>query len=116
MITSEQFKEIYARYKSSGLTVRGFCANEGLQEARFYYWQKRMRNFLSGKEGFVPLVIHAGTTDLSANGESGLIFPGHPPVTVQAIQCEITYSNGTRLKLKGSVDYKLLRSLLFLNR
>ncbi|GHT63465.1 hypothetical protein AGMMS50239_19490 [Bacteroidia bacterium] len=34
-----------------------------IQEACFYYWQNRMKNFHPEKEGFVPLVITSGTLE-----------------------------------------------------
>jgi hypothetical protein len=33
----------------------------------------------------------------------------------ESISCEINYPNGVRLKLKGCLDYEILRSLLLLN-
>lgn len=36
----KEFESIYFRYESSGLKVRDFCANEVINEAKFYYWQK----------------------------------------------------------------------------
>ncbi|WP_431424299.1 IS66 family insertion sequence element accessory protein TnpA [Bacteroides hominis] len=34
---------MYSRYESSGLKVRDFCTNEVINEAKFYYWQKKLR-------------------------------------------------------------------------
>ena len=39
----KSFEVIYSRYESSGLTVRDFCATEVINEAKFYYWQKKLR-------------------------------------------------------------------------
>ena len=32
--TMDDFKEIYARYKESGLTIKDFCSNEGIKHKR----------------------------------------------------------------------------------
>ena len=39
----KSFEVIYSRYERSGLKVRDFCANEVINEAKFYYWQKKLR-------------------------------------------------------------------------
>ncbi len=36
MLTDQQFSEIHSRYVSSGLSIRSFCQNEGICEAKFY--------------------------------------------------------------------------------
>lgn len=40
----KHFEEIYFRFQGSGLTVKDFCANEGLSPNKFYYWQQRVRS------------------------------------------------------------------------
>jgi hypothetical protein len=106
MLTKDAFEKIYERYQSSGLSVRDFCSNEGLYEAKFYYWQKKISK--PRVQGFVPLMIE---------GNSGREdFPALLPSPSTAYSCEIAYLDGTRLKLSGSVDFELLRSLILLKR
>lgn len=62
-----EFKEIYSRYLSSGLSVKDFCYNEDLLESRFYYWQKKLKSFLPPRQsGFIPIVI-TDTTSSDSN-------------------------------------------------
>ncbi len=42
----KEFESIYSRYESSGLKVRDYCANEVINEAKFYYWQKKLLMFI----------------------------------------------------------------------
>ena len=119
MLTETQFKNIYARYQSSGLTIRSFCTNEGIQESRFYYWQRRLRRILPGNShiGFIPVKVE---------GDQGLVREGTTPdnpvfssrftAEKRDNSFEITYPNGTRLKFTGDADYELVKSLLLLNR
>ena len=52
-----------AEYKRSGLTVREFCARDGLREVQYYYWQKALKGGGRKKEaGFVELVRSAGAS------------------------------------------------------
>jgi hypothetical protein len=41
MWTIEKYKEVYARYEVSGLSVEQFCANEMIGCSRFYYWLRK---------------------------------------------------------------------------
>ena len=117
MMTETQFKAIYSRYQSTGLPIRSFCMNEGINEAKFYYWKKRIQGLLPGSFGFIPVKIE---------NKYELTTEGHPPLkpvsssesNTADSQCrfEITYPNGTRLKLLGAVDYALVKSLVLLNR
>jgi len=61
MITKTQFKEIYASYQSSILTIRSFCTNEGINKAKSYYWKKRLQHILPAKNhlGFIPSLSEA---------------------------------------------------------
>jgi hypothetical protein len=107
MLSKEQFKVIYSRYQSSGLSVRDFCRNEALTEAKFYYWQKKMVKM--PPRGFVPLLIEKGN-QLPAFSS----FPNGD--FISGCMIEISYPNGTLLKLSGRMDYELLRSLILINR
>ncbi len=109
MLTEQQFSEIHSRYVSSGLSIRSFCQNEGISEAMFYYWKKKMKQLLTGEgiAGFVPLVIR--------DSSGGSLPMGEPGQRIVESSFEISYPNGTRLKFSpGSLDLSLLRSLLSL--
>jgi hypothetical protein len=117
MMTAINFKGIYERYLSSGLSVRSFCHNEGMQEARFYYWQKKLAKFQPNTTEFVPLVINntlppAGLPAINKRNHS---FPKLSS-PFQEISCEISYPDGTTVKLTGYGDYELLSSLVLLKR
>ena len=119
MITDTQFKEIYSRYQSTGLTIRAFCNNEGIKEAKFYYWKKRLQRLFPSTFSFIPVKI-------DENSKQGLSSSCHPPANPvfnsvsKTADCncsfEITYPNGTRLQFSGTADYELVKSLLLLNR
>jgi len=62
------WREKLAEHKKSGLTVREFCARDGLRAVQYYYWQKALKGSGGKKEaGFVELVRSAG-----ANGGAGV--------------------------------------------
>jgi transposase-like protein len=96
------------RYKESGLSVRSFCSNEGIAPSTFYYWQKIIRNEAGGKR-FIPLVVKsAGATFNPVTQSESLQRQGND------ILLEITYPNGTALRIKNDLDLAGLRALISL--
>ena len=107
------FELIYSRYESSGLKVRDFCANEVINEAKFYYWQKKFRESKLPAQSFIPIVL--------ASNSSGSVLPcpadaGTPDSVVLPPEYEILYPCGTTLRVKGRVNAELLKVLIQLTR
>lgn len=44
MTKQEKWREIIERQAVSGLSIRGFCREEKVDEAGFYFWRKRLRD------------------------------------------------------------------------
>lgn len=40
---AREWRERLARWSASGLSVRAFCAQQGVAEASFYYWKRALR-------------------------------------------------------------------------
>jgi len=118
MLNEKIFREIYAEYLESGLTIRAYCFNHQMNESRFYYWQKKLKNVLPASSGFVPVIIengrHMSQVDISAQNlpESG----SQSAASNRPISCEINYPNGVSLKLSGLPDAQTLKSLLVIAR
>jgi transposase len=68
-----QWREILARQRQCGLSVRGFCRREGVAEAAFYAWRRtiRQRDGVGDAQrpargpAFVPLMVR--TEDAAAD-------------------------------------------------
>jgi hypothetical protein len=120
MLNEKKFRAIYSEFLESGLTIRDYCANHQMNEAKFYYWQNKLKGQLPPKRGFVPVVFENGGQARS----SRVPAPVHPQsatfstpeATTQTISCEISYPNGVQIKLNGLPDAQILRSLLVLTR
>ena len=115
MITEQAFKAIYDDFLESGLSIRSYCSNQGMSEAKFYYWQKKMKGQLPGQEGFVPLIFennHFNPRPTKSISRRALPEAG----SAKGAFCEITYPNGVMLKLGGDADLEMIRSLLLLAR
>jgi hypothetical protein len=107
MLNHLRFTELLERQKGSGLSVRGFCSNEGIAPSTFYYWQKKLREGANGHR-FIPLVVRAQRL-------AGYRTPGPPAGTgIDSAALEISYPNGTTLRIKQNLDLAGLRSLVSL--
>ena len=49
MFNEKKFKAVYADFLNSGLTIRDYCANQQMNEAKFYYWQNKLKGQLPPK-------------------------------------------------------------------
>jgi len=109
MIDRSKFHRLLEGQKESGLSVRGFCSNEGIAPSTFYYWQKKIRNEESGKR-FIPLVVKSPGAAFNpvTQRESAERRRG------EDVFLEITYPNGISLRIKNDVDLAQLRALISL--
>lgn len=112
MLNEKKFRAIYENFLASGLTTRDFCANQQMNEAKFYYWQNKLKGQLPPKRGFVPVVFGKGQDSSHVPVRRDPFV--NPPSGDQALSCEISYPNGVRVKLNGLNDIETLRSLLLL--
>ena len=95
------------RQKESGLSVKSFCSNEGIAPSSFYYWQRKLRKEDNGGR-FIPLLVRApGSVSCQASGQMPAPGMDHTPL-------EITYPNGTTLRIRQTLDMAGLRSLVSL--
>ena len=118
MINEKKFRVLYDEFIASGLTVRDYCANQHLNEAKFYYWKTKLKGQLPPKSGFVPMVFDNGGQARSSRVPAPVQLPpsafSTPESTTQTISCEISYPNGVLVKLNGLPDVQMLSSLLVL--
>jgi hypothetical protein len=111
MINKKKFREIYDEFLESGLTAKAFCANHQINEAKFYYWKRRLKEELSIKAGFIPMVFDS-STGIPSSYKNRVDSVVHQ----QGTCCEISYPSGVSIKLKQYPDLSILRSLLLLTR
>jgi len=118
MLNEKNFRDIYNEFLESGLTVRDYCANQQMNEAKFYYWQNKLKGHLPPKRGFVPVIFENGqqASPVPAPVQNQPESYSHPAASNKTITCEISYPNGVLVKLKGLPDVQLFRSLLVLMR
>lgn len=104
MLDSAKFIRLQERQKESGLSVKGFCSNEGIAPSCFYYWQKKIRNQVNPKR-FIPLVVKSTIPEVHSQTIS-------KPIDEYAF--EIRYANGSTLRVKNDMELDRLRTLISL--
>lgn len=119
MLNEKKFKAIYEEFLQSGLSVRDYCLNQHFNEAKFYYWQNKLKEQLPPKKGFVPVVFadgqHHPLNRVSlTNQHQGLSKTAGGGVPAPVTFCEISYPSGVSVKLSGMPDMQMLQSLLLL--
>ena len=85
-------------FKSSGLTVRQFCKQEGLSEQTFYFWRKKLA--VSNK------TTEDEQKDISSSAFIEVAMPKNDPVAL-----ELVLSSGNTLKISSGADSKTLTSV-----
>jgi len=107
MLSSSKMTAFLERQKESGLSIKSFCSNEGIAPSTFYYWQKKLRKE-STCDRFIQLHVRApGTATCPVSGQQ-------PAPGIENTLLEITYRNGTTLRVRQTLDLAGLRSLVSL--
>lgn len=103
------WRGVFARWRQSGLGVRGFCVRENLSEASFYAWRRELR--LREKEASRQELVHLP--------RPGPLFV---PVRVEARagvegqagseQIRILLADGGEVRVGSGFDSKALKRVL----
>ena len=109
MLNETKFREIYRRQQESRLSVKDFCANEGIAESTYYYWYKKVRRNSTGSD-FIPLIVSPSPVPSTRNYpmESTSVQQHDADDSV----LEVVYPNGTMLRIKKDLDLAHLRALV----
>jgi len=112
MINESKILELIKRHKETGLTITAFCRNEGIPKSSFYYWRKTV-NRVNGKR-FIPLLVNTTAVNLSEPSKSFTPQQHVHHTSSDPFPMEISYPNGTTLRIKHPLDLAGLRSLVLL--
>ena len=130
MWSIQQFKLVYDRFLSSGLSVTDFCANESILHSKFYYWKKKLIEQSQAREqpsDFVPIVFSSSTPQIQTKRKAQQkLLPEHGDSASGDI-FEIVYPQPTDMRkgfytLSGLVTDQMGQSVrsgdvfIFLNR
>jgi transposase-like protein len=102
----ERWSGIVERAESSGLSIREFCQQHGVNEGQFYHWRHRLE-LESGKRQAKP----------SAGSEFLLVQPApkaqpEPATGSESAVLVLALDSGWRLRIPRGVDEATLRAVL----
>lgn len=112
MISESKILELIKRQKETGLTISAFCNNEGIPKSSYYYWRKKLSKE-AGKR-FIPLMVNSTSSTLSGPLKNFTPESHEHHTSYDAFPVEISYPNGTTLRIKHPLDLAGLRSLVLL--
>jgi transposase len=88
----EAWRARIAAQKQSGVSVKQFCAQQGLTEQSFYYWRKRLQAPASMRFALVEAEPRRGAAEHAA--------------------LELVLTTGERLRISAGVDARTLQQVL----
>ena len=87
------------QWRTSGLSIRDFCGQEGLPEGNFYAWRRTIAQRDAEKPAFVPVQVVAEPPMLAQPAEA-------------AAALELILAGGRRLRVGPGFDAATLQRLL----
>lgn len=90
--------------KDSGLTVREFCLQEGIERSNFYRWVNRLQDGIPQQ-----MLAEQAERDQVESGDSLFL-----PVTLRAAPVEVELPNGSLLRLPLGIGQVTLLEVLHL--
>jgi hypothetical protein len=93
------WRKVVARQRGSGLSVKGFCQQEGVAVASFFYWKRRIREQGSDPQPAVQFAPVRVVAQEPARSETGGVI-------------EIRLSRARRIRLRGPVDSQQLATVV----
>jgi hypothetical protein len=90
----QQWRRWIDQWRTSGLSVRDFCARHGLATASFYAWRRVLERRAAEQPAFVPVQVVADA------------------VPTQAKALEVVLTNGRTVRVAPGFDAATLRQVL----
>lgn len=112
MINESKILELIKRQKATGLNITAFCANEGIPKSTYYYWRKKL--YRGPANRFIPLLVNSTATTMSGPSKNYIREQHDHHTSDDDFPMEISYPNGTTLRIKHAIDLAGLRSLVLL--
>lgn len=82
-------------HKESGLSIAAFCKKEGVSEAAYYYWRRKLAGDVTGPK------------EKSATNFLEVVIPGNNTFAV-----ELALTSGNTLRISSVADNKILSDVL----
>ena len=96
----QQWRERLQRWKSSGQSVRHFCAAESIREPAFYFWRRVIAERDGGvrrpaKPKFVPVRVTSSSVGVEVVVANGRVVKVHPGFDAHHLRAVLTAVEST---------------------
>lgn len=93
----ERWRDVIRRQKDGGLSIAQFCRNEGIAQASFYHWRKKLADdkcspFL---EIQLPTLHHANPCEIVLPNCRVVVPPGFEPDSLRQLLLVLRQENPT---------------------
>ena len=112
MINESKILELIKRQKATGLNITAFCAKEGIPKSSYYYWRKKLNREPANR--FIPLLVNSAAATTDGPSKNNIREQNEHHTSDDDFPVEISYPNGTTLRIKHALDLAGLRSLVLL--
>ena len=101
---ADQWRKRITEALRSGLSIREFCRRQGVTEAQFYVWRRKLSNQRGPRcrRGRPPVTKVGQTFALVTDGTGAL----------EQVGVELVWADGRRLRIGPGVDEATLRTVL----
>lgn len=114
-MSKEEFTILLERQRSSGLSIKDFCANEVYTESSFYYWKSKFGYSRSYRTHHADTSIEQ-FAPVSFKSTADKVAYSQPATNVHATEMSeeicIELPNGVNIKFKGEIRSGAALSLL----
>lgn len=97
------WRDVVRRQAASGMSIRQFCAKEGVSQPSFYAWRRRLRDRVGA--GKKP---RRRRTESGSNSDRPFI----PVTLLESCALEIIHPLGCGVRVVGAVDIDGLKQVL----
>ena len=87
------WRQVIARWKRSGLSVRAFCGAEGLNPMTFYWWRRELGRRDQPQPAFLPVRVLAESTEPSTFGIEIVLANG------RSVRVSAGFDSGTLVRV-----------------
>lgn len=107
------WRRVLRQWRRSGLSVREFCADQGLSEASLYWWRRTLDQKDAQATRLVPVRVIPEAADVADRDRPALAVPGAAADASAAPSgLELIVAGGLRLRIGPGFDAATLRRVL----
>jgi len=103
----KSWRLLLSQWRQSGLTVRDFCAQHGVQEASFYAWRRQLAQRDRQRRRTIGSPPRPAGAAASAFVELAIATDASTPAAI-----ELVVAGGRLLRVRPGFDAELLRRLV----